>query len=385
VNQIATAVPPHDVHSAFLAFARTLLTDRRSRVLFERMADKAQIDSRWSCLAPSATPERDAVDAGGFYSRGRFPSTAERMRVFERAAPGLAADAVRRLDLGNAAARVSHLIVTTCTGFFAPGLDFAIIERCGLRPSVERTIVGFMGCYAAINALKLARHIVRSQPDAHVLVVALELCTLHLNEADDLEQLLSFLLFGDGCAAALITAEPTGLALDSFRAVVIPDTAGLITWHIRELGFDMVLSGRVPGELQRGLRASAGTILGDGGRDGIELWAVHPGGRSILDAIEAALELPAAALAASRDVLRRFGNMSSSTVLFVLKELMQRARPGARGCAMAFGPGLTAETMLFHAGGTGRAGPGAGRAGHYDGAGHAGYEAEKADAEGGMR
>src|SRR5262249_35325794 len=153
------------------------------------------------------------VDAGAFYLRGGFPDTAARMRVFEAHAPALGADAIEGLGLGRERDRVSHLLITCCTGFSAPGLDLELVERCRLSSSVERTMIGFMGCYAAINALRLARHIVRSDPAARVLVLNLELCTLHLKETKDLEQVLSFLLFGDGGAACLVTAEPGGIAL----------------------------------------------------------------------------------------------------------------------------------------------------------------------------
>lgn len=350
INRIATAVPQHDVHDAFVRFARTLL-DRRCRLLFDRMADRAQIAQRWSCLAPAADPDGDSVDDQGFFSRGRFPSTADRMRRYEAEAPSLAARAVAGLALGTMAERVTHVIVTTCTGFSAPGLDLELVRRCGLRPSVERTVVGFMGCYAAINALKLARHIIRSEPEACVLMLSLELCTLHLQETADLEQVLSFLVFGDGCAAALITAEPQGLALDRFRAVLVPASDELITWKIRESGFDMFLSGKVPAAIGSALRSSSDEILAGLPVEAIDLWAVHPGGRSVLDGVEAALGLAPKALATSREILARYGNMSSATVMFVLERLMRTAEAGARGCAMAFGPGLTAETMLFRAAG----------------------------------
>jgi predicted naringenin-chalcone synthase len=144
------------------------------------------------------------------------------MGRYEREAPALAVKAVERLELGGAQQQITHLIVTSCTGLSAPGIDFELMRRCNLNPSIERTIVGFMGCNAAINALKLGRHVVRSRPDARVLVVSVELCTLHLHESGDIDRLLSFLLFGDGCAAALVSAEPTGFALDGFHAEVVP-------------------------------------------------------------------------------------------------------------------------------------------------------------------
>jgi alpha-pyrone synthase len=350
LNRVATAVPPHEVHATFVGFAERLIRDRRSRLLFERMASRAQIERRWSCLAPAAPGSNESVDADGFYTLGRFPSTAERMRRYEIEAPPLAAKAVDRLALGDALHAVTHLIVTSCTGFSAPGVDLELVRRCGLAPSVERTIVGFMGCYAAISALKLARHIVRSDPSAKVLVVSVELCTLHLQETEDLERLLTFLLFGDGASAALVSAEPAGLALDSFTALLVEHAADQITWTVRDLGFDMVLSGSVPGTITEALRAGAPRVLPGLTPEAIDMWAVHPGGRTVLDAVEGAFGLGDSALAASRAVLRDYGNMSSPTVMFVFDALLRaEARPGARGCAMAFGPGLTAETMLFSA------------------------------------
>lgn len=347
VNRIATAVPEHEVHTTFVRFARTLL-DERKRKVFDRMADRAQISHRWSSLKPAIEPEGPSIDEAGVFLRGSFPSTADRMRMYENAAPALAERAFRGLGLDQTeAGRITHVIVTTCTGFSAPGLDLELVERCGLNPSVERTVVGFMGCYAGINALKLSRHIVRSDPKARVLLLSLELCTLHLQETDDLEQVLSFLVFGDGAAASLVTADPVGAALERFHAVLVPETGGLITWRIRELGFDMFLSGQVPGAVGQGLRLMADEILDGQKPEQIDLWAVHPGGRSVLDAVEGALTLEPDALATSRGVLERYGNMSSATVMFVLKEMLQNGHAKGLGCAMAFGPGLTAETMLF--------------------------------------
>jgi alpha-pyrone synthase len=255
---------------------------------------------------------------------------------------------VHRLIDQEGSDRITHLIVTSCTGFIAPGVDFEIMRLCNLEPSIERTLVGFMGCNAAINALKLARHIVRSAPDSKVLIVSVELCTLHLQESKRIEQLLSFLLFGDGCAAAIVSAEPHGFSLDSFHAEVAQDASDQITWDIGDSGFDMVLSGQVPATIADTLRGGSRHILAGQASRELQMWAVHPGGRSVLDAVEDAFELDEGALTASRNVLRDYGNMSSPTILFVLEALMrEKPAKGSRGCAMAFGPGLTAECMVF--------------------------------------
>ena len=344
INRIATAVPPHDVHDAFLGFGRLMLKDdRRKLALFDRMAERSGITHRYSFVEPGG--QGGALDTQGFYKSGAFPSTAARMRMYERHAPQLAVDAVEKLLVGEDRSRITHVVVTSCTGLSAPGIDLQLVERCGLSPSVERTVVGFMGCYAAVNALKLARHIVRSEPSARVLAVNLELCSLHLHETQDLEEILSFLLFADGCAAALVSADPTGVSMESFRAALVPETRELIRWNIRDQGFDMVLSGAVPAAIRSALTAHRDTILG--GANDIDLWAVHPGGRTVLDAVEQAFALSPDALAASRGVLNGHGNMSSGTVMFVLDRLMRQGKAGQRGCAMSFGPGLVAETMLF--------------------------------------
>jgi predicted naringenin-chalcone synthase len=293
-----------------------------------------------------------AVDGNGFYRPKHFASTAARMRSFENQAVELALRSVDALGIEQERSDITHLIVASCTGFTAPGLDQQLINRLGLNPSIERTLVGFMGCSAAVNVLKLARHIIRSEPDARVLIVNLELCTLHLQDTADLEVILGALLFGDGSAATLVTAEPNGIVLENFRAVTIPDSEGLLTWSIGDSGFEMTLSGEVPSRIASALREELGRNDAEGfvrrdDRDDIALWAVHPGGRTILDAVQQGLELDAQALCWSRGVLRDYGNMSSATLMFVLQRMMRSAPADSNGIAMAFGPGLVAETFRF--------------------------------------
>ena len=345
LNRIATAVPSFDVHEKFVAFAPRLLADDRARRLFQRMADRAQIERRYSFVEPHPSPHE--LDRCGLFTRGAFADTAARMSFFAGHAFGLAEAAVLRLGADLRPETVTHLIVTTCTGFYAPGLDLQLVDRFGLRPGTERTMIGFMGCQAALPGLKLARHIVRSTPAARVLMVNLELCTLHLQETSDLQSVLSFLIFADGCAASLVSAEPRGLAIQGFGSALLPESRELITWRIGDRGFLMWLDGAVPGTIARGLPKAGPALLG--GRDPaeIELWAVHPGGRTVLDATQEGLRLDDPALADARAVLRSYGNMSSATVMFVLERMLEEPGASRQGCALAFGPGLTAEAMRF--------------------------------------
>ncbi|HQT76603.1 MAG: hypothetical protein B7Z80_10625 [Rhodospirillales bacterium 20-64-7] len=344
INRIATAVPPHDIHGAFVEFGRDTLVDAHKRALFDRMAAMAEIEHRYAIVEPAPRPRDVVLDVGGFYRRDSFPSTAARMAMYEPYALDLAHRAVRALDVDPTG--ITHLIVASCTGFSAPGLDFQLMRLAGLNETTHRTLVGFMGCFAAVNALKLADQIVRAEPGARVLVVNLELCSLHLQEDfQDVPKMLSFLLFADGASAALVTADPEGIALGAFRVRVIPRSDGLITWHIGDTGFVMHLSGQVPGRIRRWLPDNAASLLPD---PRPVLYAVHAGGRSILDSVQHALCLEPAALRYSREILRDYGNMSSATLMFVLQRIMADADARGPGLGMAFGPGLTVETFAFH-------------------------------------
>jgi predicted naringenin-chalcone synthase len=327
----------------FLDWASSRLDGRAAR-LFGRMAGLAGIEHRWSVLPADIVP----TGPGGFYDAAAWPGTARRMAIYADAAPALALDAIERLTARAPVGDVTHLVVASCTGFVAPGIDQIIARRLGLAPSVERLLVGFMGCYAAVAALRAARHIVRSDPAARVLVVTTELSTLHLQESDDLESILAMLQFGDGAAAALVTGEPGGIEIGQPFAATLPDSAGLIRWTITDTGFAMHLSGEVPGRIAAALGdpGFARTVTAGASPNGIDGWAVHAGGRSILDAVERAFALPDAALAHSRGVLAANGNMSSATLMFVLERVLAGPRV-ERGVALAFGPGLAAEGFGF--------------------------------------
>lgn len=344
INAVGTAVPPHDVHDVFIDWARDKVEPRALK-LFERMATRSGIRHRWSVLP--ATAFQALAEERGFYN-GAFPGTAARMEVYAETAPELALDAIADLRARADLAGITHIVVASCTGFVAPGIDQIIARRLGLAPSVERLLVGFMGCYAAVAALRSARHIVRSDPQARVLVVTVELCTLHLQDTGELEPLLAMLQFGDGAAAALVTAEPRGFAIDQPFATTLPESHDLIRWNITDQGFVMHLSGEVPNRIAQALSQRAVAEAATGGRTAAELdgWAVHAGGRSILDAVQNAFTLPGDALDASRAVLNDYGNMSSATLMFVLNKLLA-GPPIRQGLALAFGPGLAAEGFGF--------------------------------------
>lgn len=361
INHVGTAVPPHQVHDSFVNYVRGTLADPKAVKLFDRMVSRAGIERRFSFLEPQIRSDGKMIVTDGFYglenwpSTEGWPSTEERMARYAQTAPGLALQAIDALPEAIALDEITHLVVASCTGFIAPGLDQLIVEATAIRPDVERTVVGFMGCYAAVNSLRLAHHIVRSTPSARVLVVTVELCSLHFQRTIQIDKLLSMLLFGDGAAAAVVTADPTGIELIDFRAANIAGSGDSITWKIGNQGFDMHLGGEVPLRIAEALsheltrNDDRGILRGQSPED-FDLWAVHAGGRTILDAVERSFALPASALETSRSVLRDYGNMSSATLMFVLCAMIAEhnsEQVRRNGLALAFGPGLAAESFRF--------------------------------------
>jgi predicted naringenin-chalcone synthase len=331
---------------------------------------RSGIDRRHSCLADYGR----APEAFEFFPRGwageppRLPSTAERMVVYRRAARELGLEAARAA-LGRLPsldpAQITHLIVASCTGFHAPGLDVDLVEGLGLSRQVARTLIGFQGCHAGLASLRLADAICRADPQSLVLVVCVELCTLHFQLGATEDNLLANSLFADGAGAVLLGADRgpedgaggPRLVISRGASWLEPGTGGEMAWTVGDHGFEMRLSALVPRllgrQVERFLEGELG--LDRAARRGLRFWAVHHGGPAILDEIERALGLDPALLGPSRAVLRDHGNMSSPTVLFVL-ERIRAALAGseggdAPGCgvALAFGPGLTLEALLLEA------------------------------------
>jgi predicted naringenin-chalcone synthase len=282
------------------------------------------------------------------------PTVGMRMRHYREHAPSLASgaagQAMARAEIEPV--RITHLITVTCTGFFAPGLDVALIRELGLRPDVARTQIGFMGCHGALNGLRVADAFAGADPRSSVLLCAVELCGLHYHYCWDPQKMVANALFADGAAA--IVGLPHALApLDSWRVAasgssVLPNSDEAMTWDIRDHNFEMTLSKEVPGLIAKYLRPWLAGWLGANGLDVscVGSWAVHPGGPRIIAAVEKALELDSQALADSKTVLAEYGNMSSPTLLFILERMQRRKAP--RPCvALGFGPGLVIEAVLF--------------------------------------
>lgn len=353
---VETALPTGALsQEAFAGFAARLgARVPREAALLHALARQSGVERRRSVLLP--TGEANGIP---FYEdRDRPPTTAERMAVYEREAPPLAETAARRAieQAGLQPRDITHLVVASCTGFFSPGLDFALIERLGLSPATKRLLVGFMGCHGALNATAQAAALAASDPQSAVLVVSVELCTLHFQPGMNRDAIVPNTLFGDGAAAwvlggsARTNAAPAGrfrvAASESFHLGAA--TREKMTWRIGDTGFRMTLAADVPDLIAERVPALlAGTLALCGCTAGeVEHWAVHPGGPRVLEALESALRLPKEKLQPSRDVLAECGNLSSATVPFIWQRLVA---DGARGriVSLAFGPGLVAEVTLM--------------------------------------
>jgi predicted naringenin-chalcone synthase len=290
-------------------------------------------------------PARDDMDAG--------PATAERMLRYELEAPALASAAACAAlsSAGIRSADVTHVVTVSCTGFAAPGIDTRVIEALGLSPSTQRTHVGFMGCHGALNGLKVADSLVHADPDAVVIVCAVELCSLHFAYGWNPETMVPNALFADGASAVVGRAAEEGAApwsVASFATLLIPATSEDMSWRIGDHGFRMTLSARVPDIVREALGGWLRSWLAESDLavDDVASWAVHPGGPRILDAVEAAAGLGKERTRVSRGILADYGNMSSATVLFTLDRL--RSEDAPRPCvALALGPGLVAEAALI--------------------------------------
>ncbi len=390
INALGTAVPePCFSQNQIAEFMASALrfgeTDRRRLGALYR---STKIDQRHSVLPDYGRQPGEFTFYPNTPDLEPFPTVTQRMAVYRREALPLALRAVEaclgvevmageleeeesltgfstgtnsQLEplTGLAAAvrvPITHLITVSCTGMYAPGLDIDLVNALGLPTTVQRTAINFMGCYGAFNGLKAADAIVRAYPEARVLVVAVELCTIHFQKKSEDDFLLSNALFADGAAAALVESRPRpdgpSLQMRQFFCDLYPDGAPDMAWHVAEFGFEMTLSSYIPKLVKRGIGQLVERLLHQAGldREAVSLYAMHPGGKAILEAIEQALNLTPADNRHAYAVLREYGNMSSATVLFVLEKLLSQLTPADTGRSVlscAFGPGLTLEAAVL--------------------------------------
>lgn len=356
---IGTAVPSFKhKQDDILQFMQTVYAyneaDKRKLRFFYHQSD---IQTRYSVIPDYSRP----VPEWRFYPQAEnlepFPSLEQRMTWYHKYAAPLSVNAIRDCFDGKIREQdITHLITVSCTGMSAPGLDLQVMELLDLPKNTYRTSVNFMGCYAAIHALKMADVICKAEKQAKVLIVCTELCTLHFQREATVDNITSSMLFGDGSAAVVVTGDDDarkGLTLNSFYSEVIPKGKKDMAWDISSSGFLMTLSSYIPDLIQEDFEALSQRALTKAalGISDISKWCIHPGGKKILESIHNVLQLPNGQLDASYDVLKNYGNMSSPTILFVLKKIMQSLSNSANSepehiFGAAFGPGLTMETFV---------------------------------------
>jgi predicted naringenin-chalcone synthase len=359
IHNIATAVPEQSYDQEFLRDRmKEYISDKEIKQrIIHRIYSRSGINKRHTVIHD--------FNANGdprfFFKQDgtmRTPSTGQRNELYAQKAKNLfveTADRVLNQTTSVDARDITHVITVSCTGFFAPEPGFEIIKQLGLSTSTQRYHLGFMGCFAAFPAMKMAKAFCESQPEANVLVVCLELCSIHLQASDTNDHLISASVFSDGAAGMIINNQPpnpaTGYQMEQFSTTIAENSEEDMAWTIGDTGFEMVLSSYVPAIIESNLKDSINPLLDDYTLtpDDINHWAVHPGGRAILDKVKQSYNLQEKQLASPRNILANYGNMSSATILFVLADLAERspASDPESVLAMAFGPGLTIESGLL--------------------------------------
>lgn len=369
---LSTVVPPTLLPQEAVrdVFAAQPGLNRLAQRIVATSFNVSGIERRYTVLEELTFDERDGEPVFFDQASGELllPGTKARNEIYAEQATKLYLEAGRAaIDAtpGVEASDITHVVTVSCTGFYAPGPDYMLVRDLGLGPAVQRYHLGFMGCYASMPALRTAKQFCEADPNAVVLVVSVELCTLHLRSSNDPDTIVASSLFADGAGAGIVTARPPeagerSFDLDRFETRITPVGEGDMAWKIGDHGFEMVLSNAVPsiiddhitGALEPLFAADADlaeALATDAASDAVAHWAIHPGGRSILDKVESRLVLTEDQLVPARETLRDYGNMSSATVLFVLRNILDSdaAADGDRVAAMAFGPGLTVESALM--------------------------------------
>jgi predicted naringenin-chalcone synthase len=362
IASISTALPAYKHQQSDLAEFMSELyqySDHKKRKL-QIMYSKSGIHNRYSTIPDYSSNNEDRVFFPKTHNLEPFPNIEYRMQYFNKAALPLCIDAIEScLKEKIHHNQVTHLITVSCTGLSAPGLDIDIIQHLKLNSTINRTSINFMGCYAAIHALKQADYICKSEPDAIVLIVCVELCTIHFQKIDDLDNTIANLLFADGAAAALVVSDNIasknnfkGFEIKKFHSQIDLSGKRDMTWQLSSTGFLMSLSSYIPQLIEKGFKNLFEDSINklEIKKQDITHWAIHPGGKKILEVIKKELELEDSDLESSSRVLKNYGNMSSPTVLFVLKDIWDnkvQVNKKELTYGVAFGPGLTMESVIL--------------------------------------
>ena len=358
IISIATGVPAYKhQQSAICEFADTIYSNnetdsRKLRFLYK----KSGIETRYSVLPDYSSTAADRQFYGTAKNLEPFPDLEKRMEWYAKSATDLSVKTIRDCIKGTIEAKdITHLITVSCTGMSAPGLDLEVMEAMELSPNIFRTSVNFMGCYAAIHALKLADALCYTNPAANVIIVCTELCTLHFQKENSIDNITSTLLFADGCAAVLVQNNESvlkGLLIKNFFSDVAFKGKNDMSWQLSSKGFLMTLTGYVPDLIKEDFDILLSKALNAAGinKSNINHWCIHPGGKKILEAIEQSTDITKNDLKYSYDILRDYGNMSSPTILFVLQKILHQLQNSnavnETVFGAAFGPGLTMETFI---------------------------------------
>jgi alpha-pyrone synthase len=350
ITSIGTAVPAHKISQKQVHnfMSRVNGLDEKETHELELLYRASGITNRYTVLE-----DYGKLNEFEFFPNNKnlepFPNTSQRIDRFRKEALDLSEKSINAClkDSPIKINEITHLITVSCTGMYAPGLDIDLIYKLGLNKSIERLSINFMGCYAAFNAIKMADAICSSSK-AKVLIVCTELCTLHFQKGKEPDNLLANSLFGDGSASLLVESETRAkqyLSTSEFNCDLLPNGEQDMAWQIGAFGFEMKLSTYIPDIIETGIHQLLSTY-----KPSFDYYAIHPGGKKILSVVEKSLNISKLKNLWAHDVLRRYGNMSSPTVLFVLKEIFDQLKIEDNDkdlLSIAFGPGLTLESMVL--------------------------------------
>lgn len=357
IISIGTAVPEyrHEQEEIFEFLSRVYAINEVEKRKLKFLYRHSGIKTRYSVLKDYGLPADEWCFFTPTENLEPFPSIEKRMKVFREQAAPLSLKAIDDCVTNFRNHKITHLITVSCTGMSAPGLDLELIEVLNLPATTWRTSINFMGCYAAIHALKMADSICKNDPKANVLIVCVELCTLHFQKKYTPDNISSGILFSDGAAAVLVSGDKDtdGLSIDHFYSTVSFKSKQEMVWELSSTGFLLTLSGYIPELIEEDFNGIVEGCLAETNlkKEDITHWCVHPGGKKILEAVHNSLEFTNGQLQNCYDVLSEYGNMSSPTILFVLKRLNGLLNKEQRNhiFGAAFGPGLTIETFVLSA------------------------------------